>query len=210
MHLYIMPFAGSFPAHIACHEAALPHTLQYVDRKTKRLDDGRDYLAISTKGMVPALTLPDNTVLSESAAVLQWIADSTPESGLAPPAGTRQRYELIEWLNFITTELHKKHVWMIFSTRTTPELKDWARASVPRVFDFVERHLDGREFAVGDRFTVADAYLFWTLFVAPHGGVPLEKWPVLEAYVARIRQRPSVQRAFAIEAPLYAREQRAA
>jgi glutathione S-transferase len=210
MDLYMIPFTCSFAAHIACLEAGVPHTLQYVDRKTKRLDDGRDYLALTSKGAVPALALPDHTVLTESAAVLQYLADTAPDSGLAPRAGTRERYQLIEWLNFITTELHKKHVWMIFSTKTTPEMKSWARESMPLALAIVARHLEGREFVMGDTFTVADAYLYWILFVAPHGGVALDPWPSLVAYVARMREREAVKRAFAIEAPLYAREQKAA
>ncbi len=205
----MIPFTCSFAAHIACIEAGLPHTVRYVERKTKRLDDGRDYLTLAEKGAVPALGLPDGTLLTESAAVLQYVGDIAPESKLAPRAGTRERYQLIEWLNFITTELHKKHLWMIFSSKTPEETKVWARESIVLTLDIVERHLVTREFVLGEDFTVADAYLFWCLFVVPHGGVSLERWPGLVAYAARIRERPSVKRAFAIEAPLYARQQAA-
>lgn len=210
MDLYILPFAGSFSAHVACLEAGVPHTILCVERKTKRLDDGTDYLSINPKGAVPALRFADGAVLTESSAVLQYIADLVPDSGLAPRAGTRERYQLMEWLNFVTSELHKRHMWMIFSPKTTPEMKEWARTSIPPVLDLVARHLEKREYVVGDRFTVADAYLFWVLLVAPHGGVPLDNWPALTAYAARIRERPSVAKAIAIEAPLYAREQKAA
>lgn len=206
----MIPFTCSFAAHVACLEASVPHTLRYVDRKTKRLDDGSDYLALTPKAAVPALALSDGTLLTESTAVLQYVADLAPESGLAPRAGTRGRYQLMEWLNFITTELHKKHVWMIFSTKTTPEMKDWARESIPLALSIVARHLDTHEFVLGDQFTVADAYLYWVLFVAPHGGVPLDAWPSLVAYSARIRERPSVARAISLEAPLFARQQAAA
>lgn len=209
MDLYMIPFTCSLAAHIACIEAGLPHTLRYVDRKTKRLDDGGDYLALTPKGNVPALGFADKTLLTESAAVLQYIADSAPESGLAPRAGTRERYQLIEWLNFVTTELHKKHIWMIFSTKTSDEMKAWARESIAVPLGIVERHLEAREFVLGDRFTIADAYLFWNLFVAPHGGVALDRYPALSAFVARIRERPAVKQAFALEAPLYARQQAA-
>jgi len=210
MDLYIIPFTCSFAAHIVCLEAGLEHTVRHVDRKTKRLDDGSDYLAITDKAAVPALRLPDASILTESAAVLQYLGDLAPQSGLSPAAGTRDRYRLIEWLNFITTELHKKHVWPIFSGKTTPEMKAWARESVPSALAIAERHLAGREFVVGERFTVADAYLFWVLFVAPHGGVSLDAFPALVAYAARLRERPAIKRAFAVEAPLYAREQQAA
>lgn len=205
----MIPFTCSFAAHISCIEAGLPHAVQYVDRNTKRLGDGRDYLAITEKGTVPALGLPDGTLLTESAAVLQYIADAAPESKLAPRAGTRERYQLVEWLNFITTELHKKHLWMIFSSKTPEEARTWARESIAAPLDFVARHLATREFLLGEHFTVADAYLFWCLFVAPHGGVSLERWPGLVEYAARIRERPTTKRAFAVEAPLYARQRAA-
>ena len=209
MDLYILPFAGSFAVHVACLEAGVPYVIHYVDRTTKTLDDGTSYLTITAKGVVPAIKLADGVVLTESVALLQYVADLVPGAGLAPPQGTRERYQLVEWLSFIATELHKKHIWTIFSRQTTPEMKEWARASIPPLFDLVERHLTGREFLF-DRFTVADAYLFWILFVAPHGGVSLDRWPALEAYAARMRTRDSVKKAFAIEAPLYAREQNAA
>lgn len=209
MDLYVIPFTCSFAAHVVCLEAGVPHTIRCVDRKTKTLDDGRDYLAINEKGAVPALGLADGEVLTESAAVLQYLGDLAPHTGLVPAAGTRERYRVLEWLNFVTTELHKKHLWMIFGAATSPELKDWARASAPRAFEHVARHLERRAYLVGDRFTVADAYLFWALFVAPHGGVSLDAWPALAAYADRIRARESVKRAFAIEGPLYARQQAA-
>lgn len=210
MDLYILPFAGSFALHITCIEASVPHVVHYVERTTKTLDDGTSYLAINPRGNVPAMKLADGVVLTESVALLQYIGDMAPHTGLVPAQGTRERYQLVEWLSFIATEIHKKHLWMLFSRHTTPEMKEWARTSIPPLLDLVERHLVAREFVLGDRFTVADAYLFWTLFVAPFGGVPLERWPALTAYAARIRQRESVAKAFAIEAPLYAREQKAA
>ena len=210
MELFAIPFTCSFATHVACIEAGLPHTLRLVDRHTKRVDDGRDYLSINHKGAVPAVALADGTVLAESVAVLQYIADAAPDSGLAPRAATRERYQLLEWLNFITTELHKKHAWVIFSKRTTPEMKQWARESMPGALAIVARHLEGREFVVGDRFTIADAYRYWLLFVTPHGGVALDAWPSLVAYTARIRERASVAKAIEIEAPLYARAQQAA
>jgi glutathione S-transferase len=206
MDLYISPLTCSVAAHIACLESGATPSLHRVDRKTKRLDDGRDYLAISPKGNVPAVSLEDGAVLTESSAVLQYIADQAPDSQLAPPAGTVERYRLIEWLNFITSELHKKHLWMVFSGKTTPELKAWGRDHAPATLGFVARHLDDRDFLVGDRFTVADMYMFWALLVAPHGGISLEAFPSLLAYVRRIEQRPSVKAVLAHDYPLYQRE----
>jgi glutathione S-transferase len=145
-------------------------------------------------------------VLAESAAVLQYIADLAPAAGLAPPAGTRERYQLAEWLNFVSTEVHKKLAYMVFSSSTTPELKDWARAAGKPTLELVEATLSTRDFLIGARFTVADAYLFWALLILPFGKVSLDPYPALRAYVARIRARPAVAAALAIEVPMFQRE----
>jgi glutathione S-transferase len=206
MDLYIHPMSGSFVAHVACLEAGAPHTLHRVDRRTKLLPDGRDYRAIAPLGIVTALNLPDGSVLTETAAILQYIADQAPDKELAPRWGTPERYRLIEWLSFISTELHKKHLWMIFSTRTPDAVKEWARSTAAASLAHAAAHLQGRKYLLGDRYTVADIYLFWALFVAPHGGVPLTSWPSLGAYVERIQARPAVKAALAVEGPLYAQE----
>lgn len=206
MDLYISPMSCSIAAHIACIEANLSPDLHRVDRTTKLLSDGRDYRAIHPLGTVPVISLHDGSLLSETAAVLQYIADLAPASLLAPPPGTLERYRLQEWLNFVTTELHKKLLWNVFSANTTPELKVWARASATATLDHVARHLASHDYLVGDGFTVADAYMFWGLLVAPHGGISLDAHPALSAYVARIQQRPSVQAALAHDYPLYTKE----
>jgi glutathione S-transferase len=145
-------------------------------------------------------------VLTESSAVLQYIADLAPDKKLAPPAGTRERYHLVEWLNFVATEVHKKHMWPIFSSKTSPEHKEFARTTAAPMLEFVERHQSGRPFQLGDRFTVPDANLFWALFIAPHGKLSLEPYPALRAYVDRIRGRASVTAALAYEVPLFQAE----
>jgi glutathione S-transferase len=206
MDLYISPMSCSLAAHIACLEAGLAPTIHRVDRKTKRLDDGRDFRAISPQAIVPVISLPDGGVLTESAAILQYIADQAPDAQLAPPPGSPERYRLCEWLNFTTSEVHKKHIWMVFSSKTTPEMKAWGRETAPAMLAHVAKHLENRDYLLGSRFTVADAYMFWALFVAPHGGISLNPYPALKAYVERIHARPSVVAALAFEGPLYARE----
>lgn len=207
MDLYISPLSCSFAAHVACLEAELPITLRRVDRTTKRLDDGSDYRAIAALGIVPTLALDDGSLLSEMAAVLQWVADRAPAKHLAPPWGSRERYELVSFIHFISTEIHKKHLWMIFSSKTPQTVKDWAKSDPTAPLERVAAHLAGREFLVGDTFSVADAYLFWALLVAPHGGIALDAWPVLGSYAARLRERASVKTALAIELPMFTREQ---
>ncbi|MBA3542427.1 MAG: glutathione S-transferase family protein [Deltaproteobacteria bacterium] len=206
MDLYIAPMSCSLAAHIACLEAGLAPTLHRVDRTSKTLDDGRDYRTIAPQVNVPVIALREGGILSESTAVLQYIADLAPASQLAPAPAALERYRLQEWLGFTTTELHKKLLWMVFSSKTTPELKAWARANATDTLDHIARHLAAHDYLVGDRFTVADAYMFWALLVAPHGGISLDAHPALSAYVARIQRRQSVKAALAHDYPLYAKE----
>ena len=209
MDLYISPLSCSLAPHIACLEAGLPVAIHRVDRKTKHLDDGRDFRTIAPQAVVPVITLPDGGVLTESVAVLQYIADQAPSSNLAPAWGAPDRYRLIEWLNFVTTELHKKHLWPIFSSKTTPELKTWSRANVAPALEHAARALADRTYLVGEHFTVADIYMFWALLIFPHGSVALDPYPALRAFVARIQERPAVKQALALEFPMYQREQTA-
>jgi glutathione S-transferase len=206
MELFILPMSCSFAAHVACLEAGLAPTLRRVSRDSKLLEDGTPYASFAPKAHVPAIRTDDGWVLTESSAVLQYIADLAPDSKLAPPAATRERYHLAEWLNFVATEVHKKHIWPIFSSKTSPEHKDWARANAAPMLEYIERHLSSRTFLLGERFTVADGYLFWALFIAPHGKLSLEPYPALRAYVDRIRARPSVTAALAHEVPLFQAE----
>ena len=206
MELFILPMSCSFAAHVACLEAGLKPTLRRVARDSKLLDDGSAYAALAPKVHVPAIRTDDGWVLTESSAVLTYIADLAPDKALAPVAGTRERYQLAEWLNFIATEVHKKHIWPIFSSKTSPEHKDWARSNAAPMLEHVERHLTGRAYLLGDHFTVPDAYLFWALFIAPHGKLSLQPYPALRAYVDRIRVRPSVTAALAYEVPLFQAE----
>jgi glutathione S-transferase len=206
MELYILPMSCSFAAHVACLEAGITPTLRRVSRDSKLLDDGTAYASLAPKVHVPAIRSDDGWVLTESSAVLQYIADLAPDKQLAPPAGTRERYHLVEWLNFVATEVHKKHMWPIFSSKTSPEHKEWSRATAAPMLEFVERHLSTRPFLLGDHFTVPDAYLFWALFIAPHGKLSLEPYPALRAYVDRIRGRASVTAALAYEVPLFQAE----
>lgn len=206
MDLFISPLSGSFVAHVACLEAGVPVTLRRVDRKTKLLESGDDYRALAPQGIVPALGLPDGSLLTEISAIVQYVADRVPDSGLAPAWGTPERYRLQEWLSFVATELHKKHLWVIFSSQTPDAAKAYAVSTASAPLAHVAAHLETREHLLGERFTVADAYLFWALFVAPHGGLPLDAYPSLARYVARVQTRPSIQTALAIEVPLYRQE----
>lgn len=198
MRLYYSPGACSLAPHIVAREAGIPVDLVRVDLTAKRTERGDDYRAINPKGSVPALVLDDGSVLTEGAVISQYIADLAPEVGLLPAAGSLERYHALEWLNFVATELHKG-----FGPLWRKETPDEFRAVVKRMlamkFDFLELHLAGREYLLGDRFGVADAYTFTVLSWAPVVGIDLGEWPSIEAYLRRISARPNVCAALATE-----------
>jgi glutathione S-transferase len=194
MKLYYSSGACSLSPHIVLLEAGLPYTLVKTDLKTKKTDSGGDYLTINSKGAVPALQLDDGRVLTEGPAIVQYLADLKPESGLAPRAGTFERYQLMEILNYITSEVHKGFS-PLFNPESSAEMKAAAVAGLTKKFDWLAGFLGKKDFLLGNTFTVADAYLFtvlkWTRIVK----IDLSKWPALAAYQARVAQRPKVQEA---------------
>ena len=198
MKLYYSPGACSLSPHIAFREAALPVTLVKASTKTHQLDDGTDYYTVNPKGYVPLLELDNGERLSEGPAIVQYLADLNPASGLAPAAGTLERYRLQEWLNFITSELHKQFS-PLFAADTPAEYKEILKDKIGKRFDWVSEQLTGKDYLMGKQFTVADGYLYtilrWTKFV----GIDLAKWPVLAAYEARVAARPKVQQALIAE-----------
>ncbi len=202
MKLYYAPGACSLAAHIALIETGLPHELVKVDLKQHRTADGHDYYALNPKGYVPLLVLDDGTHLTEAGVVLQYIADRKAGT-LAPLAGTLERYHLMEWLNFIATELHKGFgpLW----NASTPEAtKEHARTQLGKRFAFVEQALAKHPYLAGNEFTVADAYLFvvtnWTDML----GVDTAPYPALRAFMQRMRSRPAVLQALREEGLLKA------
>jgi glutathione S-transferase len=194
MKLFYFAGACSLSPHIVLLEAGLPFTLEKVDRATKKTAAGIDYLTINSKGAVPALQLDDGKVLTEGPAVVQYLADLKPESGLAPPAGSFERYQLMEMLNYITSEVHKGF-GPLFNKEASAEWKDAAKSALGKKFDWLSAYLQGKSFLLGNAFTVADAYLFTVLSWSAHVGIDLKKWPVLADFHSRIAQRPMVQQA---------------
>jgi glutathione S-transferase len=200
MELFFSPFACSFASHITAREAGVPLTLTGVTLSTKQTASGRDYLTIAPKGQVPALRLDDGAVLTENAAVLQYLADRAPESGLLPPVGSVDRYRVLEWINYVGTEIHKGCYFAMFSPDAPAEAKGWARGLLDKKLAYVASRLEGREFAVGDRFTIADAHLTWALTLAQKVGADVSA-PALAGYLERMHARPAVQATVAAEAP---------
>ncbi len=199
MKLYYSPAACSFSPHIALREAGLDFDLVKVDLKTgKIVADGSDFTTINPKGYVPALELDDGSILTEGPAIVQYIADLKPEAGLAPKAGTFDRYRLQEWLGFINSEIHKGF-GPLFNPKTPDETKATARENLSKRLAFVAEHLAKHDFLLGKQFSVADGYLFTTLNWGQWTGVDIAQWPALVAFQERVGSRPGVQAARAAE-----------
>lgn len=198
MKLYYAPGACSLAPHIVLREAGIAVELVKVDTATKRSADGRDFLAISPNGYVPALEIEPGFVLTEGPAIMQLIADKAPGAGLAPANGSVERYQLQSWLNFITAEIHKGFS-PLFKPAMPEEAKTLFVEQLGQRFDVIERHLAQHDHLVGERFTVADAYLFVTTNWAGYLGIGLERWPAINAFRARVASRPAVQAAMAAE-----------
>jgi glutathione S-transferase len=197
MKLYYAPGACSQAPHIVLREAGLPFDLVKVDLAAKRTEDGEDYAAINPKGAVPALGLDDGSVLTENAAILQYLADRAPTAALIPSGGI-ERYRLLEWLNFIATELHKGF-GPLWTPATPAEYKQTTRDTLGKKFDYLQAALGDRPYLTGDRFTIVDAYAFVVLNWTAIHQIELARWPGLTAFVARVAQRPAVRAALVAE-----------
>jgi glutathione S-transferase len=199
MKLYYSPGACSLSPHIALLEADLPYELVKVDLRAKKLENGDDYLKVNPKGQVPALGLDSGEIVTEGPVIVQMIADYATAKALAPSRDSSERYKLLEWLNYITTELHK-NLGPMFS----PVLKDDAKAffkdRAMGKFKYLETQLAGKDYLMGKQFTVADGYLFTMLMWAGDRlSFDLSDLPNLVAYKARIAARPKVQEALTKE-----------
>jgi len=198
MKLYYAPGACSLSPHIVACEAGIPVELEKVDLASHKTEKGQDYMTINPKGYVPALRLDDGSLLTEGPAIVQYLADQKPASGLAPAAGTIDRYRLQEWLTFIGTELHKSF-GTLFNKASSEDAKQTAKTNIARRLAYLNDQLANRQFLLGNNFTVADAYAFtivnWTNFV----GIDLKPYTNLAAYMGRVGSRPKVQEALKAE-----------
>lgn len=196
MKLYYKSGACSLSPHIVLRELGLPFELESVDTKAQKTASGADFTAINPKKYVPTLQLDDGQVLTEGAVIVQYLADRKPDAMLVPPTGSMDRYRLQEWLNYVASELHKSF-GPVFraSEEQRPPLRE---ALVPKL-DYVARHLEKRQFLMGDRFTVADAYLFTVLNWTNYVGIDVGRWPPLKAYLQRVAARPAVHAAMQAE-----------
>lgn len=193
LKLYYVPGTCALCPHIVLRETGLAYTLEKVNRDDKKTETGQDYTAINPKTNVPALAMNNGQILTEVAVIVQYLADQAPDKKLAPPAGTLERYRLQEWLNFISSEIHKG-----CSPLFNPKLNDEAKAALmqrlTQRIGYAANALKNKEYLMGT-FTVADAYLFTVLRWAPRLELDLSPWPVLKDYMERIAARPAVKAA---------------
>jgi glutathione S-transferase len=197
--LYYTPGACSLSPHIALREADLPFELVQVDLAEKKLKSGGSFLAINPKGYVPALAVDDGRLLTEGAILVQWIADQKPEKNLAPKAGTNERLKLQEWLHFIATELHKGF-GPVNNPKTNDEAKAFFKNRLLSRFEFLSKSLEGKQYLLGDNFSVADGYAYYTLRnLKKLDASVLDGSPILKAYFERVGERPAVRAALQAE-----------
>jgi glutathione S-transferase len=202
MDLYFSPLACSLATRIALYEAGADAGFIEIDPKTKRIvNDGSDYLKVYPLGMVPAMRLDDGALLTENAAILQYLAERFPDANLAPRSGL-ERAQLQQWLCFIGTELHKGLFIPLFDKKAPEGTAANALAKGESRLAFLNDHLDGREFLL-DQFSVADAYLYTVLNWSMATPVKFDRFPAIQGYFARMQKRPSIAKAFREELALY-------
>ena len=198
MKLYFSPGACSLSPHIVLQELGLAFTTEKVDLRSKQTATGADYMGINPKGYVPALETDDGLLLTEGPAIVQYLADKVPAKNLAPANGTIERYQMVSWLNFIGTEIHKNYS-PLFNPASSDELKGVAKQNLAKRYAYVERMLEGRDYLLGAQFSVADIYLFVVTNWAGLVKLDLSAFPNINAFQKRIGARPTVQAALKAE-----------
>ena len=202
MKLYYSPGACSQAPHILLHELGLSHDAERVDLKEKRVESGGDFLAINPKGAVPTLELDSGDILTENAVILQYLGDRSGAADVLPPLGDFRRYRVLEWTNFITTELHKRFAFL-FNPNATDEMKQLVIEDLGKKLDYMDRELGDGPFLMGDELTLPDPYLFvitnWT-----DKFIGLDRWANLKAFRTRMLERPSVRHVLRFEGLLEA------
>jgi glutathione S-transferase len=209
MKLYYSPGACSLSPHIVARELGIKVDLQKVNTKDKSMEGGGDFWQVNAKGYVPTLELDDGQKLTEGPAIVQYLADKKPDAGLAPKNGTIERYRVQEWLNFLTSEVHKQFS-PLFRPNTPEDYKPIAKENIAKRFDYLDQHLKGKDYLMGKQFTVADAYLFVLTNWTKPTQIDLARWPNLQAYNKRVAARPKVKEAMQAEGLIPKQEERTA
>jgi glutathione S-transferase len=199
MKLYYAPGVCSLAPHIVLREAGYEFELEKVNLKTKRTEFGEDFSALNDKSSVPFLVLDSGETLTEGVAILQYLADQKPEANLAPMNGTMGRVHLQEWLSYISTEVHKTHWPLFYTDQVGEQASQVYLQKLKKAYDYVSNALQGKQYLMGDRFTVADAYMYTVLNWHNFIKVDMSPWPVLMEYQKRVAARPKVQEALKAE-----------
>ncbi len=198
LKLYFAPSACSLAPHIALREAVMEFNLEKVDIRAGKTASGENYGDINPLGYVPALQLPDGSILTEAVAILLYIADQKPEIGLAPEPKTATRYQLYRWLTFISSEIHKGF-GPLFNPALPEEQKNMTIERLKKRFAFIDKYLEGRTWLVGDSFTIADIYMFVCLSWTNHMQIDLSPWKNIQSFLTRVGERSAVREALAAE-----------
>jgi glutathione S-transferase len=198
MKLYYAPGVCSLSPHIVARELGIPVELKKVNTKDKTVEGGGDYWKVNGRGYVPALELDNGEILTEGPAIVQYLADQKPEAGLAPKWGTFERYRLQEWLNFLTSEVHKQFS-PLFKPNTPEDYKKIVKENIATRFDWLDKQLAGKDYLMDKQFTVADAYAFVLIGWSKFQGIDLARWPNIAAYHERVGARAKVQEALQAE-----------
>jgi glutathione S-transferase len=199
MKLYFSPGACSLAPHIVLNELDLPHTTVKVDLRNKLTATGENFFMINPKGSVPALQLESGQVITEGPVIMQYILDQKPGSSMYSTPASMERYELMQWLNYITSEIHKGLSPLFNREYMATTAPAWTIANMQKKFKFLSESLSNKTFLCGSKFTPADAYLFTCLGWGKLVGLDMNDWPTLKAYISRIAERPAVMAAMKLE-----------
>jgi glutathione S-transferase len=199
MKLYYAPGVCSLAPHIVLREADYEFELEKVNLKTKKTEFGEDFSVLNDKSSVPFLVLDSGETLTEGVAILQYLADQKPETNLAPVNGTMERVHLQEWLSYISTEVHKTHWPLFYTDQVGEQASQVYLQKLKKAYDYVSNALQGKQYLMGDRFTVADAYMYTVLNWHNFIKVDMSPWPVLMEYQKRVAARPKVHEALKAE-----------
>ena len=198
MKLYFSPGSCSLSPHIVLREAGLKFDLEQVNNQEKKTKSGVDYWSVNGKGQVPVLELDNGERLTEGAVIVQYLADQKPDAKLVPAAGTMERVRVQEWLNFVASELHKVYA-PIFRPTTPDAYKALSKENLGKRLEWVNKQLAGKQYLMGDKFSVADAYLFTVLRWSQRIQLDLAPWSNVTAFMDRVAARPKVQEAMKAE-----------
>jgi len=206
MKLYCKHGACSLAVRILIHEIGIPCTFEEVDLRTKKMKSGGDYFAVNPKGAVPALELDDGNLLTENAVIQQYLADTHNAVQLLPSVGKLERYRVLEWLNFVSTDLHK-NCSPLFNPKIPDSIKEEVlRPNLKRSLNFANQRLEKQAYLAGENFTLPDGYLFVVLTWLPSLGLSLSEWPALQRHFEKLKQRKAIQQSLEEEGLLSSME----